>query len=135
MSAIVDYTFYSTVYMGTEVEQTSFPALNAHASRVVGAMTRWQVDENNLDTYPSIVQTLYKLAICSQIDFLAINGVESISGGEEVGFSVGKVRVDGKAKSNAGGAMSASISPAAITYLEQTGLMNPAVPVVGCSVC
>lgn len=135
MSAIVDYTFYSTVYIGTEVEQTSFPALNAHASRVVGAMTRWQVDENNLDTYPSIVQTLYKLAICSQIDFLAINGVESISGGEEVGFSVGKVRVDGKAKSNAGGAMSASISPAAITYLEQTGLMNPAVPVVGCSVC
>jgi hypothetical protein len=99
-------------------------------------MTRWQVDETNFSELPSIVQTLYKLAICSQIDFLAINGIDSLNDGEgSVGFTVGKVRVDGKAKSSAGGAMSANISPAAISYLEQTGLMNPAVPVVGGCVC
>ena len=136
MSAIVDFTYYKDTYKGTEADSTSFPALNAHASRVIGMMTRWQVDEDNFDQLPSIIQTMYKLAICSQVDFLAINGVESISGGEEaVGFTVGKVRVDGKAKSSLGGAMSASISPAAISYLEQTGLMNPAVPVVGCCPC
>ena len=135
MSAIVDFTYYSQVYMGTEADQASFPALNAHASRVIGAMTRWQVDEDNFSELPSIVQTLYKLAVCSQVDFLALNGVESISGGEEVGFTVGKVRVDGKAKSSAGGAMSASISPAALSYLEQSGLMYPGVPVVGGCVC
>lgn len=136
MSAIVDFTYYSTVYMGKEADATSFPALNAHASRVVGMMTRWQVDETNFSELPSIVQTLYKLAICSQIDFLAINGIDSLNDGEgSVGFTVGKVRVDGKAKSSAGGAMSANISPAAISYLEQTGLMNPAVPVVGGCVC
>ena len=136
MSAIVDFCYYNSVYMGTEADQASFPALNAHASRVIAMMTRWQVDETNFDQLPSIVQTMYKLAICSQIDFLAINGVESISGGEEsVGFSVGKVRVDGKAKSSAGGAMSASISPAAISYLEQSGLMYPGVPVAEGCVC
>ena len=135
MSAIVDFCWYQSVYMGTEADAASFPALNAHASRVIGAMTRWQVTPENLNNLPSLVQTLYKLAICSQIDYLAINGVDSISGGDDVGFSVGKVRVDGKAKSSAGGAMSASISPAAISYLEQTGLMNPAVPVAGCCVC
>jgi hypothetical protein len=136
MSAIVDFTYYSTVYMGNEADATSFPALNAHASRVVGMMTRWQVDETNFSELPSIVQTLYKLAICSQIDFLAINGIDSMNDGEgSVGFTVGKVMVDGKAKSSAGGAMSANISPAAISYLEQTGLMNPAVPVVGGCVC
>ena len=136
MSAIVDFTYYKDTYKGTEADATSFPALNAHASRVVGMMTRWQVNEDNFAELPSIVQTMYKLAVCSQVDFIAINGVESISGGEEsVGFTVGKVRVDGKAKSSAGGAMSASISPAAISYLEQTGLMNPAVPVVGCCPC
>ena len=135
MSAIVDFTYYKDTYMGTEADSTSFPALNAHASRVIGAMTRWQVDETNFAEFPSIVQTLYKLAVCSQIDFLALNGVESISSGEEVGFSVGKVRVDGKAKASTGGAMSASISPAATLYLEQTGLMNPAVPVMGGCVC
>ena len=58
MSAIVDFTYYSDVYMGTEADATSFPALNAHASRVIGAMTRWQVDENNFSELPSLVQTL-----------------------------------------------------------------------------
>ena len=135
MSAIVDFCWYQSVYMGSEADAASFPALNAHASRVIGAMTRWQVTSENIEQFPSLVQTLYKLAICSQIDYLAINGVDSISGGDDVGFSVGKVRVDGKSKSSAGGAMSASISPAAISYLEQTGLMNPAVPVAGCCVC
>ena len=135
MSAIVDFCYYQSVYMGTEADAASFPALNAHASRVIGSMTRWQVTPENIEQLPSLVQTLYKLAICSQIDYLAINGVDSISGGDDVGFSVGKVRVDGKSKSSAGGAMSASISPAAISYLEQTGLMNPAVPVAGCCVC
>ena len=136
MSAIVDYTYYSQTYMGTEADEASFPALNAHASRVVANMTRWQVDETTIDQFPSLVQTLYRLAVCSQIDFLAINGVDSLTDGESsVGFSVGKVRVDGKNKTSAGGAMSASISPAAISYLEQTGLMNPAVPVAGCYPC
>jgi hypothetical protein len=136
MSAIVDFCYYQSVYMGTEADQASFPALNAHASRVIANMTRWQVDETTIDELPSLVQTLYRLAVCSQIDFLAINGVDSLSDGEgSVGFTVGKVRVDGKGKTSAGGAMSASISPAAISYLEQTGLMNPAVPVAGCFPC
>ena len=136
MSAIVDYTFYTETYKGNEADETSFPALNAHASRVIANMARWQVDETTIDSLPSLVQTLYRLAVCSQIDFLAINGVDSLTDGEgSVGFTVGKVRVDGRSKTSAGGAMSASVSPAAISYLEQTGLMNPAVPVAGCYPC
>lgn len=132
MSAIVDFAYYAGTYKGTEADQASFPALEAHASRVVGAMTRWQVTDENIGTFPAFVQTLYKLALCSQVDLLAINGVESMSAGGGVGFSVGKVRVDGSSKAATGGAMSASVSPAAIAYLEQTGLLNPAVPVWGC---
>lgn len=136
MSAIVDYTYYTRTYMGSEADQASFPALNAHASRVIANMTRWRVNEETIDQLPSLVQTLYRLSVCSQIDFLAINGVDSLTDGESsVGFTVGKVRVDGRAKTSTGGAMSASISPAAISYLEQTGLMDPAVPVAGCCPC
>ena len=136
MSAIVDFTYYKDTYKGTEADATSFPALNAHASRVISMMTRWQVDESNFDRLHPLIQTMYKLAICSQIDFLSINGVDSMTDGESsVGFSVGKVRVDGKSKASAGGAMSASISPAAISYLEQTGLMYPGVPVAEGCVC
>lgn len=130
MSAIVDYAYYTGEYMGTEADEASFPALNAHASRIIGAMTRWQVDENTIDRLPSMIRTMYRLAVCSQIDFLALNGVESISGGSDNGFTVGKVSVHAKSSAAMGGAMSANISPAAKAYLEQTGLMNPQVPTV-----
>lgn len=130
MSAIVDFSYYSGDYMGSEVDEASFPALHAHAARIIGNLTRWRVTEENINNYPPIIGTMYRLAICSQIDFLALNGIESISGGNTEGFTVGKVRVDGRNTANGGGALSASISPAAISYLEQTGLMNPQVPTV-----
>lgn len=132
MSAIVDFTYYAETYKGTEATAASFPALYAHASRVIGSMTRWQVTEDNFDTFPTFVQTIYKLALCSQVDSLAINGVESLVTTGGVGFTVGKVRVDASASARSGGALSADVSPAAIAYLEQTGLLNPAVPVWGC---
>lgn len=132
---IVDYTYYTDTYMGSEVEETSFPTLCAHASRIVDTMTRWQVNEDNFSAFPSIVQTMYKLAVCSQIDFLGINGTESINSTGSGGFTVGKVTVHATSNAGKAGAMSASISPAAISYLEQSGLMNPAVPVVGGRVC
>lgn len=131
MSAIVDYNYYSTVYQGNEADAASFPALNAHASRMIAAMTRWQVTEENFSELPALTQTQYRLAICSQIDFLSLNGLESINDTGGGGFTVGKVTVHGKATSGAGGAMSANISPAAVMYIEQSGLMNPAVPVIG----
>ena len=129
MSAIVDYPYYKGVYMGQEVEQASFPALCAHASRIVSVMTRWRVNEQNFNDLPEIVKTMYQLAICSQIDFLAINGLESMNSNGDTGFTVGKVTVHGTDKTGAG-AMSGSVSPAALSYLEQSGLMNPSVAVM-----
>jgi heptaprenylglyceryl phosphate synthase len=83
--------------------------------------------------------TLYKKAICSQTDFLAVNGLDSVTGSRsDNGFTVGKVHVNGRAGSeqkSATGAMAGNISPMAALYLEQSGLMNPAMPVVGGCVC
>ena len=136
MSAIVDFQYYSETYMGSEADENSFPALCAHASRMIDAMARWQVTDATFHSLPGIVQTMYKLAVCSQIDFLAINGIDSVNTVSGGGFTVGKVTVRDEARSGKGGAMSADISPSAIMYLEQSGLMNPAVPVVGgCCVC
>ena len=129
MSAIVDFQYYYNVYHGQEADQTSWPALYAHASRVVGLLTRWRVTEETFSSFPSQIQTMIKLAICSQVDFLGINGIDSLNSGSDNGFTVGKVSVHGKSAAGGAGAMSANISPAALSYLEQTGLMNPAVPV------
>lgn len=125
---VVDYNFYSCVYMGTDADQASFPALCARASDVIGALTHWAVDESTITKLPALHQTLYKKAICSQIDFFAINGTDSLVETDDGGFTVGKVTVHGKSGNNGGGRMQNNISSMAVSYLEQTGLMNPQVP-------
>lgn len=125
---VVDYAFYTDVYKGTDADEVSFPALCARACDIIGAVTHWVVDETTITNLPALVQTLYKKAVCAQIDFLVINGTDSINESGNAGFTVGKVTVHGKATSATGGKLSESISPLAIGYLEQTGLMNPQVP-------
>lgn len=127
---VVDYDFYVTVYMGNEADATTFPALCARAADIVGAMTRWTVNQENIGELPLMVQELYKKAICAQADFFAVNGLDSvaISAGADNGFTVGKVSVHGRSGASAyAGGMAGNIAPMAKMYLEQTGLLNPAV--------
>lgn len=124
---VVDFTFYADVYKGTEADDASFPALVARAEDVIGAATKW-VDPNKVVTLPAPIPLLYRKAICAQVDFFALNGIESVNETGSNGFTVGKVTVHGRQTSGGGGRMADAISPAAISYLEQTGLMNPQVP-------
>lgn len=133
--AMVDVTFFQLVYHGDEAALCDFDALESRAEDVIGAMTRWQVDANTIATFPDFVQTLYKKAICAQVDWLALNGLESLNSSSDGGFTVGKVTVHSNYYSQKSGKMSNSISPLAMMFLEQSGLLNPSVPVVGCSVC
>ena len=125
---VVDFTFYSSVYGGTDATQQTFPALCARACDVIGAVTHW-VDDATISELPYLMQNLYKKAICAQIDFLSINGMDSLNETVTGGFTVGKVTVQGKGNAS-GGKLQESISPLAISYLEQTGLMNPQIPTV-----
>ena len=138
MSAIVDYTWYADVYFGQEATQASFPALCARAMDIVGAMTRWQVTDDNFRDLHDLTLTLYRKAICAQVDFFAVNGLDSvnISAGVDNGFTVGKVSVHGRSGAGLTGGMNGNVAPMALMYLEQSGLMNPSVPVLSsASVC
>lgn len=135
--AIVDWNYYSTVYLGQEVSESDFPAFEARAEDIVCIMTRWAVDADTIASLDPFQRTLVKKAICAQVDYFGVNGLESIAGSTGTGFTVGKVSISGKSGSDLvrKGAMADYISPMALAYLEQSGLMNPAVPVVGGCVC
>ena len=81
---VVDYAFYTNVYKGNDATETSFPALCARAEDIVGAATHW-VDFAEIK--PPMIQLLYKKAICAQIDFLAVNGIDSINETADAGFT------------------------------------------------
>lgn len=135
--AIVDAAYYMTVYMGQEASECDFPSLEARAEDVIGAMTRWQATADTIAGLSPFLAALVKKAICAQVDYFAVNGLDSAAGGNDRGFTVGKVSVSGKSGSDLvhKGAMAWNISPLAVMYLEQSGLMHPAVPVVGGCVC
>ena len=123
--AVVDYEYYTSTYIGDPaVTEAAFPRLEARAEDAVNALIRFR-------DVPAQFEALYQKAICAQIDYFAIYGIEAASAGlMENSFTVGKVSVTGGgASSRSGGA--SMISPQAVAYLEQTGLLNPAVPVAG----
>lgn len=123
--AAVTYDFYANTYHGDPaVTEAAFPRLEARAEDAINALIRFRA-------VPPQSETLYQKAICAQIDYYAIYGVEAASAGlMENSFTVGKVSVTGSgASSRRGGA--SMISPQALAYLEQTGLLNPSVPVTG----
>ena len=130
--AIVDATYYVTQYKGTDAPECEFATLEARAEDVIGAMTRWQVMEDTVASLPLMVHVLVKKAVCAQVDYFAVNGLDSVAGGNDRGWTVGKVSVHSKDTQNMigaykAGAMAEHISPMALMYLEQTGLMNPQV--------
>ena len=123
--AAVSYEFFKAVYVGDpSVTETDFPRLEARAEDAVNALIRFRA-------VPAQFEALYQKAICAQIDYFAIYGIEAASAGlMENSFTVGKVSVTGGgAAARSGGA--SMIAPQAVAYLEQTGLLNPAVPVAG----
>ena len=123
--AAVSYEFFKAVYVGDpSVTEADFPRLEARAEDAVNALIRFRA-------VPAQWEKQYQKAICAQIDYYAVYGIEAASAGlMENSFTVGKVSVTGgDAAARSGGA--SMIAPQAVAYLEQTGLLNPAVPVAG----
>ncbi len=125
--ALIDHQHYTEVYMGESVDEADFPALARRAEDAVGALTRHQVTEENIDNLPPIVRTLYKRAICAQIEYLNEIGMTAAITGETGmanGFTVGKVHVGGSSGRKATTTAGVPIAPAARLHLEQTGLLS-----------
>ena len=121
--AAVSYEFFKATYVGDpSVTETDFPRLEARAEDAVNALIRFRA-------VPAQWEKQYQKAICAQVEYYAIYGIEAASAGlMENSFTVGKVSVTGGgAAARSGGA--SMIAPQAVAYLEQTGLLNPTVPV------
>lgn len=122
--AIVSYEFYTNSYMGEPVENTDFPRYDLRAESLIRSITKGATDR--FESFPENIQEAIKNAICAQIEYFGIYGLEiAITGKQDSGFTVGKVSVTSGASAKAGA--SAMVSPLVISFLEQTGLLGPQV--------
>lgn len=126
----VDADYYLNAYYGDPVQPASdFAKYEARAEDVIDAATFYRVQRQGLASFAEPIQTLIKKAVCAQINYFVEEGISTaISGQSGEGFTVGKVSVHGK-NGVQGSSASSIVCPAAIMLLEQTGLLNPAVPV------
>lgn len=126
--AIVTYDYYANQYFGEAIAECHFPQYLARATRAINLITHGRAAD--YAALPDFQQAAVRDAICSQIEYYVAEGLEiSISGDTSGGWTVGKVKVDKGSSSSATGAGS-MICNGALAILEQSGLLNPAVPVV-----
>ena len=128
--AIVTLEYYNETYIGEAIAEADFPRAEARAERLISQITHGRAA--NYAALPAFQQAAVKEAICAQIEYYSLYGVEvSISGKTADGWTVGKVRVDGGSSAAARTGAPTMVSPSAIAALEQTGLLNPHVATVG----
>ena len=122
--AIVSYEFYTNSYMGEPIENTDFPRYDSRAETLIRNITKGAID--GFDNFPENIKLNVQNAICAQIEYFGIYGLDiAITGRQDGGFTVGKVSVTNGAQAKAG--FSSMVCPLAISFLEQTGLLAPQV--------
>lgn len=129
--AIVSYSYYTTEYLGEYVSETDFPRYDLRAESLIQQITKGATKQ--FEHMPADIQEAVKNAICSQIEYYSLYGIDVATTGIAVGggFTVGKVSVQNGAKAGAKTGASGMVCPAVMAYLEQTGLLNPQVDTAG----
>lgn len=129
--SIVSYSYYADTYLGEPIdEEADFPRAEKRAERAIAQITHGRATEETFAALPPFQQEAVKEAICCQIEYYAMNGTDiSINGETSSGWTTGKVTVHASAKASARPGASL-VCASALACLEQTGLLNPAVPVI-----
>lgn len=124
---LVSYSYYKDSYLGEPVSSTDFPRYEKRAEMLVLSVIKRSASQ--VASLPEATREMVEDAICVQIDYLYEYGIGVASYGEEAGggFTVGKVSVNNGSASKASSGAGSMIAPGVWVYLEQTGLLNPAV--------
>ena len=124
--SIVSYEYYTNTYMGESVDESDFPRYDLRAETIIRNITKGATD--NFDRFTEGTKEAVMNAICVQIEYYVLNGLDiAVAGSVGGGFTVGKVSVQNGAQVKTGA--SSMVCPMAIAYLETTGLLYPAVDV------
>ena len=129
--ALVTIEYYQGTFLGEPIAAVDFPRYELRAEELILGLIR--STEAEVATLSEALQTAVKKAICAQIEYFQEYGIGVAVYGKEAGggFTVGKVSVNNGSSTAAASGARSMIAPAAYVYLEQTGLLDPAVPTAG----
>ena len=129
--ALVTLEYYQGTFLGEPIAAEVFPRYELRAEELILGLIR--STEAKVAELSEDLQTAVKKAICAQVEYFQEYGIGVAVYGKEAGggFTVGKVSVNNGSSTAAASGARSMIAPAVYGYLEQTGLLNPAVPTAG----
>lgn len=129
--ALVTLEYYQDTFLGEPVAADDFPRFELRAQELILGLIR-QTEEQVAELSEQL-QTAVKKAVCAQVEYFQEYGIGVAVYGKEAGggFTVGKVSVNNGSSTAAASGARSMIAPAVYVYLEQTGLLNPAVQTAG----
>lgn len=129
--ALVTLEYYQDTFLGEPVAADEFPRYELRAEELILSLIR--MNDTKAAELPEDTLTAVQKAICAQVEYFQEYGIGVAIYGKEAGggFTVGKVSVNNGSSTAAASGARSMIAPAVYVYLEQTGLLNPAVPAAG----
>ena len=129
--ALVTLEYYQGTFLGEPIAAEDFPRYELRAEELILGLIR--STETKVAELSEDLQTAVKKAVCAQVEYFQEYGIGVAVYGKEAGggFTVGKVSVNNGSSTAAASGARSMIAPAVYVYLEQTGLLNPAVPTAG----
>lgn len=128
----IDQAFYDDVYKGNPVNTDAFSRFAERASDIIDQVTNFalvSVDFNNL--HP-VIQTHVKKAVAAQVEYLSMAGTNAVHGETSASnVSIGNFSYSEGPDLAGLSREQRRISPAALSYLRATGLLNRGVSVIG----
>ena len=125
--AYVTEEFYKDTWHGEELSPENFTKYNERAQIVIDTMTGYEIakTEKGLDDFSEFIQGQVRKAVCAQIDYIAVNGIETITTGEgnnAQDATIGGFHYGSKTASST--KLSNVLAPLVVMLLEPTGLLT-----------
>ena len=121
--------YYRNVYCGNEVD--GLDKLIREASDKIDNVTMMRIGgEEGLDRLSPVIAERVRRATAAEVEFLgAVGGTVEVEAAAKLGgFSIGKFSVSGGSPTSGGA--DDSLSPTALSYLEQTGLLKRGISIL-----
>lgn len=125
--AIACYEYYMIEYCGEPIAEAAFPRYAARAEEAIFVITRGA----DFCALPDAIKDIYRKAVCAQIEYYALQGINVATEGKEGGsgnsYTIGKISVSGQngsSRQSEGPRAYMAIAPKARDLLEMTGLLG-----------
>lgn len=120
----IDKKYYDDEYSGEDIDNEHFERFNKRAEDVVNSLTDYQISKIGFDKLEPLQQELVKKAVCAQIEYFQVEGIEANITG--ISSASGSVSISGFSYSGQASSsrQTSRAAPSCLMYLDDAGLLR-----------